>query len=72
MILTEKEACKKDCPYKYGRDPAMWVTFCSASECMAWRWIYMDNGEHFMKKECDGYADTGYCGLAGDPSPGKE
>ncbi len=50
MNLTEKEARKKECPYRFSRDPDRWTTLCVASECMAWRTSMNNSGGHVMKQ----------------------
>ncbi|MGE4296585.1 MAG: hypothetical protein AB7E47_01030 [Desulfovibrionaceae bacterium] len=56
MMLTEKEAKFKHCPYLTTKDDKL--RFCLGAMCMMWR------------RASDGAAgdgDKGYCGLAGKP-----
>ena len=66
MILTEKEAMDKTCCGAFSVHPDT-DGRCMASFCMAWRWMPDKDGDS-MKKEGDGFAETGYCGLAGMPN----
>ena len=70
MIVTEKEAASKFCPFmrrwkwEVGSDyrgddqiaaPVYEPITCRASACMAWRWVHRGRGE----------IQTGFCGIAG-------
>ena len=65
--MTEQEAKTKWCPHMtYCANPAQLYesnfavydnSMCCASECMAWRWDGVIDGED----------RSGYCGLAGKP-----
>mgnify|MGYP001606136091 CR=1 FL=1 len=57
MILTEKEAQNKWCPFS----KPDFVSDCKASGCAAWRWF---EGPLFDGHEGD---RRGFCGLAGKP-----
>jgi hypothetical protein len=60
---TEEQAKAKWCPFGNRDDGDNPVTFCIASECMAWR---VEKGD----AESDGagnWLPVGYCGLAGQP-----
>lgn len=48
MLLTEKEALTKNCCGGCAAHPQHSGT-CTASECMAWRWALLPNGNRRMK-----------------------
>jgi hypothetical protein len=50
MNLLEREAQKKECPFKFARDPDKWGTYCVASECMAWR-LAVDADDHYSMRQ---------------------
>ena len=51
MNLTENEARKRECPYKFARDPDKWATYCVAVNCMAWRWSILPSGNIYLKQD---------------------
>lgn len=57
MLLPEKEAKFKNCPYLTTHDDKL--RFCLATNCMMWRFKHPE-------KRTD--TDLGYCGLAGKPA----
>jgi len=61
MILTEKEAVTKWCPFS----KPDFVSDCKASGCMAWRLHWEDQAIHGMTLSTR--TEAGYCGLAGEP-----
>jgi hypothetical protein len=63
MLLTEKEAKKKECPQIAPVNVHDHWVKCRASECMAWRWAVVKN--HMEERPQN--ERFGYCGLAGKP-----
>jgi hypothetical protein len=70
---TEEQAKAKWCPFGNRDDGDNPVTFCIASECMAWRWgerlesereAYMRGTD--LRRTLQSTTD-GYCGLVGTP-----
>lgn len=77
-MYKEEEAKKKWCPYAnvsasdsdiisnrhIQNDNSVLISFslCIASECMAWRWDYIE-----VSLDTAGDPTKGYCGLAGKP-----
>jgi len=63
--MTEDEATNKTCPMRsrwidWNGVSAFREAFCTASECMMWRWdLNKYSGEKLPKKEW-----SGHCGLA--------
>lgn len=70
MTLTEKEACNKECPYKFSRDPERNTSFCVASECVAWRWRLNPSG-HFDLKQIAPTETCAECHGTGSSDGGK-
>ena len=71
MILREKEATTKWCPFP-GVSASNGYTLnkeildkCIASKCMAWRWS--PNNESTPMNDNAEWVRSGYCGLAGNP-----
>lgn len=68
MLLTEEEAKKKDC-WQLSPDKNEQPPYCTASKCMAWRWIkeskFIDCNPTLKFKPQSEW--KGYCGLANKP-----
>jgi hypothetical protein len=56
MYMTVEEARVKRCPFGKLQESGAW---CTASDCMAWRWI--------PEPSPDNVGDLGWCGIAGHP-----
>lgn len=70
---TEDEAKTKLCVHQRPATLEFGVNWCSASQCMAWRWYGWRNDRGYLflttATEPEDSADVriGYCGLAGKP-----
>lgn len=56
MLLPEREAREKFCPFMQPRDAQ--PAFCLGAQCMMWR---------YRQKSAKSQDDEGYCGVAGKP-----